>query len=110
MKKVFIPSIPTRYDVVTDRRVPSVDLNQASVYGDLVKMIDYKSSISTKEGIMLIKEESKNIHKDDLILAVGDLVYLAATIHFVSLQNGVANLLRWDRRTKQYYTEEVELC
>ena len=106
-KKVFIPNLPTRWDASTDSRVPSLDLNTASRFGSLVTITE--SPIDTKTAIDMIRFMVDKIDAEDYILCVGDVVLTAVAISYVCARNGVANVLRWDRKRKSYDLERIEL-
>ena len=106
--RVFIPVLPTRYDAATDKRVPSLDLNAARKYGDLSYMLT--GPVKPEElssAIDLIRDQSKLIREDDFVMAVGDVVLVAATIAYVSQRNGAANVLRWDKQRRDYDVVKV---
>jgi len=106
--KVFIPSLPTRYDAVTQTRVPSLDLNPASQYGELVNMIEGPTTHDhLASGITQIRTVS--VMPDDLIMAVGDLVLAAAAIAHACRENGSAKILRWDKLRHGYDIVEVSI-
>jgi len=109
MAKVYIPAVPTRYDAVTKTRIPSLDLNQAEHFGQLVNLIQEPEGMSLEEKLDYLDDACEQITEDDYILAVGDLVLLAATMLFVHDRLGKVKLLRWDRKKQEYYSMEVEL-
>jgi hypothetical protein len=107
MSKVFIPQLPTRFDKATGARVPSIDVNPASQFGDLVMMF---SDIATRSAaIANVEWATQAILPDDYILAVGDVALLALTIVHTLRRNGRATLLRWDNDFREYRTEELKV-
>lgn len=105
-RKVFIPQLPTRWDVATNQRIPSIDTNPAAQWGELVIMFPPdtpKESAITRLRAM----DSLPIAAGDYILAAGDVVLLTLVILGAMRRNGYATLLRWDSETKTYRTEEV---
>lgn len=109
MTRVFIPILPTRYDKATDKRVPSLDLNAAAKYGELVNMlIGPVGKEELPEALDNIREQSQYIEKNDLVLVVGDVVLVAAAIAYVSQRNGSVNVLRWDRQRRDYDVVKVK--
>ena len=107
-REVYIPSLPTRWDAATHSRVPSLDLNPAEKYGDLINMTT-ESYERTQDGVDAVLEAAENIGEDDLILCVGDVVLCAAAIAQAARQNGKANVLRWDKNRRGYEIETVVL-
>lgn len=108
MRKVFIPSLPTRWDAATHSRVPSLDLNPAAKYGDLENMTDGDHH-DIQADIERIRIATAEVRHDDLLLCVGDVILCAAAIAFISDQNGEVNVLRWDKVKRGYNIEEVTL-
>lgn len=110
MRKVFIPSLPTRFDAATQSRVPSLDLNPAAQFGELVKMVEGPVDKSNMQAaIDAIGEAAQEIGPDDLVLCVGDFVLAAACIAYANDRNGAVNVLRWDKARRSYDILEVEL-
>lgn len=110
MRKVFIPSLPTRYDAATQSRVPSLDLNPAAQFGELVKMVEGPvDKDSIQSAINAIAEAAQDIEPDDLVLCVGDFILAAACIAYACDRNGAVNVLRWDKNRRSYDILEVEL-
>lgn len=110
MRKVFIPSLPTRFDAATKERVPSLDLNPAAQYGELVKLVEGPvDGDNINEAIDQVKTGINDCGIDDYILCVGDVVLTAAAIVVVCRWHGKANILRWDRVRRGYDVMEVNL-
>jgi len=103
-KKVFIPSIPTRWDAATESRVPSVDLNPAAKFGDLIAM---STGIGTMhDQIEEVARKAQDITDADYILCVGDVVLTAVAISAADRRLGTITLLRWNK-TRHAYNEVV---
>jgi NTP pyrophosphatase (non-canonical NTP hydrolase) len=105
MRKVYIPELPTRFDRLTQMRIPTIDLNDAASYGSFVSIIS--APMPRKEALELIKIAAREIDAQDYIMAVGDVVFLALLLAQVLRKNGRALLLRWDRITRTYHMEEI---
>lgn len=103
MAKVFIPQLPTRFDQATQQRIPTINVNPASRYGELVQLT--VAGTTHEEALRQIKTVAPIIGHDDFILAVGDVVLLTRTILIALRENGRATLLRWDG--KDYTEEEI---
>lgn len=106
-RKVFIPSIPNRWDAATEQRVPSVDLNPAGAYGDLIAMSNGTGDLDSQ--ITDVKRKTSEVTVDDFILCVGDVVLTAIAIAKTCERNGTARLLRWDKQRHCYDEIEVSL-
>ena len=105
-KRVFIPQLPTRWDVATNQRIPAIDSNPAAQWGELVIM--YPHDTPKEQAIARLRAAgTPPIEPGDYILAVGDVVLLTLVILGAMRRNGYATLLRWDSETKTYRTEEV---
>lgn len=102
MRKVFIPQVPTRFDKATGARVPSIDLNPAAEFGEMVEM-------SSSGNIAEVSSAIRDMMPGDMILATGDIILVAAAIAKASQRFGAISVLRWDKKRRQYTIEEVEL-
>jgi hypothetical protein len=105
MAKVFIPQLPTRYDKAMGIRVPSIDVNPASQFGDLVPL--FGLDVPHDETLFSIRTNANQIGADDYILAVGDVTLLALTIAYTLIRHGRATVLRWSNDAKEYRVEEI---
>jgi len=106
MPKVFIPQLPTRFDKATGKRVPTIDTNPASVWGEVV--VVYSDEVSVDIAISSVKAEGvADIGRDDYIMAVGDIALLVNIVIAALGQNGRARLLRWQNNSNSYYVQEV---
>lgn len=106
-RKVYIPSIPTRWDAATEMRVPSVDLNPAADFGELIAMSNGTGDINDQ--LIQVADAAKKVEAGDLILCVGDVVLTASAMVHVNNKHGSINLLRWDKRRHCYDEMEVAL-
>jgi hypothetical protein len=107
MASVFIPQLPTRFDKATGIRIPSIDVNPASRFGELKQL--FGLTVPRDEALAGIRTSINQIGPEDYILAVGDVVLLAMTVAYALISNGRTTLLRWDNDLKAYKTEEVRL-
>lgn len=106
--KVIVPELPTRYDHATNARIPSIDLNPAAEYGELQVII--KDHGTHQKKIRIIKDFiDTQMEPNDHILAVGDVILVAASIAYAVDTFGRTYVLRWDKHNKQYYSVEVTL-
>ena len=106
MAKVFIPQLPMRYDRATNASVPSIDVNPAAKYGELVMLFGSETPRAT--ALKEVKRESAAVGPGDYILAVGDVVLLSLVIAYTLRRFGRATILRWDSDSRTYKTEGVE--
>lgn len=104
MARVFIPQLPTRYDHALHQRVPTINVNAASRFGELVQLTVPGSSYD--DAIQQINASTGQIDRDDFILAVGNVGLLTITILAAIKKNGKAQMLRWNG--VDYEKEEIE--
>lgn len=110
-RKVFIPNLPTRHDEATQQRVPSLDLNPAAQFGELVTLTegalhDLPALHRARDAIRIAT--MKDLRPQDCILCVGDVALTALCIAHALARNGHVTLLRWDRNKRSYDAVEVE--
>lgn len=112
MARVYLPHVPTRYDHLTNSRVPSVDFGPAAAFGQLVELTTYDRAISSDEiddALEQIQTNLSQLTDRDYIVAAGDPILIAAAVSYAHDLIGVARVLRWDRQTKKYNLVEVVL-
>ena len=112
--KVHIPHVPTRYDPITNKRVPSLNLTPAGLFGELnvllpdveeVRVSDMQDELSRIRRAMF-----NSYSPEDFICCVGDPVLLAATLKAAAgLYYAPVKVLRWDRSRKTYIKTEITL-
>lgn len=110
--RVFIPHVPTRYDRVTQTRVPSFDLNPARQYGEFVCLLDADRTVSADTLPIALSELAdgmEDFEPADVLLCVGDVVLIAAAIAYANEVHGKVRLLRWVKNRKSYELVEVSL-
>lgn len=111
-RRVVVPNLPTRYDAATRDRVPSIDLNTATRYGDIVCAT--RGPLDQQYvGVALasVFAEVQRMVPGDLILITGDPILSAAAIHYASIHLGEnpVRVLRWDKQRHAYDELEVKL-
>lgn len=114
MPKVFLPTVPHRFNFTHDRREPSHDISPAEVFGTLYILLDLDEPIPDREmakaiRTVLLTLDRADIQPDDYIVAIGDPVMVAAAVAFAIKRNGRVNMLRWDRFQRCYNPIEVKL-
>jgi hypothetical protein len=107
---VFIPQQPTRFDHEQQMRVPTVRLDPAMEFGDLVAIVpDGLSPIFAAPIVQVCREKLRAMRADDFIVPVGDPVIIAIVCGIALNMHRRINLLRWDRNLKRYGVIEVQL-
>ena len=109
MPRVFIPSVPSRYDPLSQRHIPTIDLSMAEAFGALVPLVDLDASLRDTHAIAELKARMREFESTDYILAAGDIVLVAAALAMACRAHGSAKVLRWDRLTRTYDCVEVNL-
>lgn len=111
MGTVWIPAIPSRYDPLSKRRVPTIDVALAEQYGELRQIIPIDTEVDRNvqacvEDVVEEIGSGYNV-EEDYVLAVGDLVCCAAAVAVVLADAGECNVLRWSKHTKTYSVVRV---
>ncbi len=111
MPKVFIPQVPSRRDAGANAWVPTVNLDPARLYGDIVVMLPPEASRLPMAKVKPLMEEMMNEYtKEDCVMAVGDpTVYAVATCLAAIKTNGLLRMLKWDRLSSSYNLVEIQL-
>lgn len=104
--RAFIPSVPTRYDPISNSQVPTVDLRPVMAYGEPVLLVPSGTQAYPQR---LIAEGLDDFTEDDYIVALGDPTLIAAAMYWAA--GGVASLrmLRWNRHNSDYDIVEMML-
>lgn len=109
--KVFIPHVPSRYDTVTDSRIPTIDLNPAKEHGELIPCLPTDTVVShgdLQPAIERIRETIKDITEHDYILIAGDVVCNAFAVQEAFKHVDHLQLLRWSRQDREYYVVHID--
>ena len=121
--KVFVASLPTRYDAATQADVPSLDLNPATDHGELtiVTRGPQRTGDELDNALMDVYSmlrDNYNYGRGDCILMVGDPI-LNGVAMSAALDGGRDKgdhpndwepivVLRWNRREHKYDKVEIE--
>lgn len=111
--KVIYPSMPMRYDRVTDQVVPTMDINGAANFGTLTPLMSHNKyvGLGPQERVDAVFEGLEEVccDPDDYLLVIGDFLLVAAAAAWISDRFGSVKVLRWDKRRKEYDVVEVML-
>ena len=105
MPKVFVASLPTRWDAATKKQVPSLDLNPAMEFGELVILSEGRKTIlEMDETLEAVCDRAGEFKDGDYLLMIGDPIINAAFYSAIENLDGVAdiNCLRWVRKDRIY--------
>lgn len=110
MSRVFIPQVPSRYDTKIGSWVPTVNLDPAKDFGELVIMLPPEASrLETDDIVRLLKAAMTEYGPEDYILALGDPLVIAVASAVADRASSPLRLLRWDKISRQYQLMEAQL-
>lgn len=102
-RTVYVPNLPMRHDAATNKLVPARDINAAANFGH-IQIITRGSQRPSQLGdaMRAAREAAEQSQPQDLIVAIGDVLVLAAMVVGMWSTHGTATLLRWDKRVQSY--------
>jgi len=110
MSRVFIPQVPSRFERSINTWVPTVSIESAKEFGEIVVMLPPEASrLDTDNIVQLLKAAMADYDKDDYILALGDPLVLAIAASIADRASSPLRLLRWDRQTRRYQVAEATI-
>lgn len=111
MANVYAPQVPSKYDAATKLWLPSVNLEPAKRFGELVVMLPPNANrLHINPLITALREQMKDYSAEDYVIAVGDpSLIAAASCIAVKKTGGILRILKWDRQSSAYIPVEVEL-
>lgn len=111
MSKVYVPQQPSRFDAATRLWIPTVNLDPAKVYGEVVVMLPPNANrLHTAPLIVALREQMAAYTTEDYIVAVGDPSLIAAAACIATGKTrGLLRMLKWDRMASSYIPVEIQL-
>lgn len=110
MSRVFIPQVPSRFDTKISAWVPTVDVNQASAFGEVLVMLPPEAyRMDSETVIKLLRAAMADYGSDDCLLAMGDPAIIATAAAIADRASTPLRMLRWDKFTRQYHMTEINL-
>ena len=111
MSKVYAPQVPSKYDPATKLWLPSINLDPAKTFGEVVVMLPPNANrLHINPLIVALRDQMKEFTEDDYIVAVGDpSLIAAASCIAVRKTGGLLRILKWDRQTRAYIPVEVNI-
>jgi hypothetical protein len=90
--------------------VPSINLDPAKQFGDLVVMLPPNANrLHINPLVVALREQMKDFAPEDYVIAVGDpSLIAAASCIAVKKTNGLLRILKWDRQTSSYIAVEAQ--
>jgi hypothetical protein len=111
MNKVYAPQQPSRMDAGTRLWIPTVNLDDARRWGEVVVMLPPDANrLHTAPLVAAMKDRMADFDDGDHLIAVGDpsLIAAAACIA-VRKTGGTLRMLKWDRQSSNYISVELKL-
>jgi len=91
---------------------PHVNVLGAGRFGELIPLLPPGRQITLSPApiVRMLKSKLKDYSDDDYLLAMGDPAAIAiASMIAGDVNNGVVNILKWDRENKAYYSVTVDM-
>jgi len=110
MAKVFVTQIPHKKDASTNALVPSVNMNPAAEYGEIVIMMPPRASFhATSDLVKQLTEHLKDYSIDDgdCLVALGDPTIIAVACAILGKEKGKFTVLKWDRNLGRYFPSRI---
>ena len=111
MARVFAPQQPSRFDVSTRLWIPTMNMQPAEKFGELVVLLPPNANrLHTVPLLAALKSGMEEFTKDDWLVAVGDPSLIAAAACIACRKTGgLLRLLKWDRMTSDYIAAEMSI-
>ena len=111
MSKVYAPQVPSKFDPATKLWVPSINLDPAKQFGDIVVMLPPNANrLHIAPLVVALREQMKDFTAEDYVVAVGDPSLIAAASCIATKKTGgLLRILKWDRQTGQYLAVEAQV-
>ena len=98
--KVYMPQVPSRIDNATKLWVPTVNVDPAKQFGEIVVLLPPEATRlhDSPEMLNLLRAKMLSFSEDDYVCCIGDPGLIAFTaITAARMTGGNVKLLRWDR-------------
>jgi len=111
MARVYAPQQPSRFDTSTRLWIPTMNMQPAEKFGDLVVLLPPNANrLNTVPLLEALKLGMIDFGKDDWLVAVGDPSLIAAAACIATRKTGgLLRLLKWDRLTSDYLATEMTI-
>ena len=110
MSKVYVTQIPHRKDKDTDAFVPTININPATEFGEVVVMMPPRASFfATADLVAQMREHLKDYDYDagDCIVALGDPSVIAVAFAILGKMFGKFTVLKWDKNVGRYIASHI---
>lgn len=111
MSKVYAPQLPSRFDASTRLWIPSINIDPARKFGEVVVMLPPNANRAhTVPLVQAMKEQMRDFAPEDYVIAVGDPSLIAAAACIAAKKTGgFLRMLKWDRQMSEYLPVEMQL-
>ena len=108
MSKVYAPQVPSKYDPATKLWVPTLNLDHAKSFGEVVVMLPPNANrLHINPLVTALRDQMKDFTEEDYIIAVGDPSLIAAAACIAARKTGgLLRILKWDRQSNSYIAVE----
>lgn len=110
MPKVYAPQMPSKYDTTTKLWIPSINIDPARKFGELVVMLPPNANrLHTAPLIAAMRDQMRDYGPEDYLVAVGDPSLIAAAACIAHRKaGGLLRVLKWDRQVSSYILVEAQ--
>lgn len=111
MPTVYVPQQPSRFDSATKLWIPTVNIDPAKKYGEIVIMLPPNANrLHTAPLVAALKDVMEDYGDEDYIVAVGDPSLIAAAACIAARKTGgTLRILKWDRMANTYIPVEINV-
>jgi hypothetical protein len=111
MAKIYIPQLPSRFDTGSRLWIPTVNIEPARQFGEVVVMLPPNANrLHTSPLVAALREQMADYCVDDYVVALGDpSLIAAASCIAVRKTGGFLRILKWDRMSSAYIPVELYL-
>jgi hypothetical protein len=111
MSKVYAPQVPSKYDPATKLWVPTLNLDHAKSFGEVVVMLPPNANrLHINPLVTALRDQMKDFTEEDYIIAVGDPSLIAAAACIAARKTGgLLRILKWDRQSNSYIAVEANV-
>ena len=104
MPNVYVPQMPSRFDLGIRAWVPTVNMAPANAYGEVIVMLPPEANrLDLTPLVEILKSKMSTFTSSDYIVAVGDPSLLAIACCIASQKtHGFIRMLKWDRNATDY--------
>jgi hypothetical protein len=110
--RVFTTQVPSKKDAKTNLWIPTVNINPASTFGEIIVLLPAGSQFyAAKEIVRVIKQRlnDEDYQPEDYFLPMGSPTVMAVAAAIMARRsNGCLNLLQWDNRQGDYSLFKLE--